>query len=131
MTDPHVALAQRFFGAFARKDLDEVRACLSPDVVWRVPGASVLSGEHHGSDGVLSYFARLHDLTRGTWKVQPIDMLAGETGVVVLARGTGERTGPARSLSATYALYLRMDGGRIVEARLFPEDLRVFEAFWA
>lgn len=129
MSDANLALAQRFFGAFAQRDVAAVRACLAPDVVWRVPGASPISGEHRGPDGVLAYFGTLRELTNGTWKAAPIDMLAGKTGVVVLARGTGERA--ARRFDMSYALYLRMDAGVIIEARLYPEDLHAFEAFWS
>lgn len=129
MSDAHLALAQRFFGAFARKDVDDARACLADDAVWRVPGMSLISGEHRGAQGVLSYFGRLRELTNGTWQAHPIDILAGKGGVVVLARGTGERNG--KKFDNTYALHLRIDGGRIVEARLYPEDLREFEAFWS
>lgn len=129
MSDANIALAQRFFGAFARKDLDDARACLADDVVWRVPGMSVISGEHARAEGVLGYFGRLRELTGGTWAGHPMDLCAGKTGVVVLARGTGERNG--RRFDSTYALHLRIDGGKIVEARLYPEDLRAFEAFWS
>ncbi|HUR69674.1 MAG TPA: nuclear transport factor 2 family protein [Candidatus Thermoplasmatota archaeon] len=126
--DPHADLAQRFFGAFAKKDIDAARACLAPHVTWHVPGQSVISGAHRGPDGVLAYFAKLRALTEGTWQAHPIDLLAGKSGAIVLARGTGARQG--RRFDATYALHLRMEGGLIVEARLYPEDLSALDAFW-
>lgn len=124
----HLELAQRFFGSFARKDLDGVRACLAPDVAWIVPGLAAISGRHEGPEGVLGYFARLREFSGGTWRAEPLDMFAGATGVVVVARGAGEREG--RRFDATYCLRLRMENGRIVEGRLYPEDLHAFEAFW-
>lgn len=127
--DANLALAQRFFGGFAKGDVAEVRACLAPEVVWRVPGVSLVSGEHRGPEAVLRYFASLRDLTGGSWKALPIDMLVGRSGVVLLARGSGEREG--RRFDAGYALHLAMREGAIVEARLYPEDLRAFESFWS
>lgn len=130
MSADHLALARRFFGAFAQKDIAAARACLAPGVVWHVPGHSPISGEHGGPDGVLAYFGQLRELTGGTWQAHPIDILAGESGVVVLARGTGARP-DGRRFDASYALHLAMRDGRITQARLYPEDLRAFEAFWA
>lgn len=125
----HLALAQRFFGAFGKRDLDTVRECLAEDVVWHVPGKSLISGEHRGREGILAYFARLHDLTSGTWKTEPVDMLEGRTGVVLLARASGERAG--RRYQKTYCLRLAIREGRVWEARLYNEDQAAFEEFWS
>lgn len=123
-----VALAQRFLGAFAAKDVAAARACLAPDVAWIVPGRTRISGRYQGPDEVLAYFGKLRELTGGTWKATPIDLLAGKTGVVLLSRGEGEREG--RRYDATYCLHLRIDDGLIREARLYNADAEAFESFW-
>jgi GNAT superfamily N-acetyltransferase len=44
---PNAALTRRVFGAFGR-DAMQISAALCRDIVWRVPGDTVMSGEYRG-----------------------------------------------------------------------------------
>lgn len=122
-------VVRAFFGAFSRGDMGAVHARLAPNVVWHVPGWNAISGTYAGPDAVLAYFAKLRDLTGGTWKAHPIDLAVGSTGAVVVAKGEGQRG--ERRFASTYCLYLRIEEGLIAEARLYPEDFPAFDAFWS
>ena len=58
---PNAELTRRVFGAFG-KDAMQISAALCRDIVWRVPGSTVMSGEYRGrravEAGVFGYLVK-------------------------------------------------------------------------
>ncbi|MCA1814048.1 MAG: nuclear transport factor 2 family protein [Halobacteriales archaeon] len=125
----NLPVVRKLYEAFAKRDGGTIRALLAPDCAWHVPGRSGLAGVHRGPDGVLAYFGKLSELSDGTFHAEVRDLGASDTHVYVSARARGQRLG--RSYDATYLLALRVEHGRIAEARLYNEDQHAFDAFWA
>lgn len=129
--DP-LSVVRRFHAAqavaYAGRGFDEVRALLSDDVVWHVPGASPIAGEHRGLDAVLAYM----DLRRRTMdntfsvEVHGSALIAGR--VVQLAGGEAVRDGVPVAWE-TVGVF-RVSGGRIAECWLIPFDQAAFDAIW-
>ena len=46
MGHPNEEVVRSGYEAFAKGDIDTLRALLDPDVVWHQPGRSVLAGDH-------------------------------------------------------------------------------------
>jgi uncharacterized protein len=46
-------LARRFLSILGHPDADIIRSVAVDDVVWSFPGASVISGEAHGVEGIM------------------------------------------------------------------------------
>src|SRR5262249_29192615 len=46
---------------YAGGDQEHVRAMLSEDVAWHVPGRSAIAGDYRGRDEVLRYFVAISD----------------------------------------------------------------------
>jgi hypothetical protein len=102
---------------------------LAEDVVWHVPGRSLIAGEHRGVEAVLEYFARRRELAGATMTMRPGEVLADEEVVVQLVDGTasfgGEEVG-----WRTVGVY-RLEEARVREVWLVPLDLDRFDEIWA
>jgi 2'-5' RNA ligase len=106
-----------------------VRALLAEDVVWHVPGASAIAGEHRGLEAVLAYMDARRRIMDGTFRVtvHGAAVIAGR--VVQLAGGVAVRDG--RSVAWETVGVFRVAGGRIAECWLVPFDQAAFDAIWS
>src|ERR671919_3131463 len=88
-------------GAFyAGEPADDLRALLTDDIVWTVPGMNAIAGVYEGIDAVLAYFARRRDLADRSFRMHPGDVLTGDGDVVaVLTDGTATIAGRERRWS--------------------------------
>jgi ketosteroid isomerase-like protein len=122
----HVEQARVYAGESA---LGPVRELLSEDVVWHVPGASAIAGEHRGVEAVLAYMDARRRIMDGTFRVtvHGASVIAGR--VVQLAGGTALRDG--REVTWETVGVFRVSGGRIAECWLVPFDQAAFDAIWS
>jgi hypothetical protein len=106
-----------------------VRDLLADDVVWHVPGASAIAGEHRGVEAVLAYMDARRRVMDGTFRVvvHGAAVIAGR--VVQLAGGTAVRDG--REVAWETVGVFRVADGRIAECWLVPFDQAAFDAIWA
>jgi ketosteroid isomerase-like protein len=106
-----------------------LRALLTSDVVWRVPGDNQIAGVYTGIDAVMEYFARRRDIASGTFKMHPGEVLVGDREhAAVLTDGTAVLHGAEHRWS-TLGLY-RFRGDRIAACWLFPLDPEQFDRIW-
>ena len=109
--------------------VDPVAAMLAEDVVWHVPGASPIAGEHRGREAVIEYFRTRRELASNSMRLHPRDMLADENLVVQLVDGSAELGGKPVTWS-TVGIY-RFEAGQVAEAWLVPSDLAKFDRIWS
>ena len=64
---PNAALTRRVFASFG-KDAMAISAALSRDIVWRVPGNTIMSGEYRGRRAVVEFLRRTGLETDGTYR---------------------------------------------------------------
>jgi RNA 2',3'-cyclic 3'-phosphodiesterase len=133
--DP-VSVVRRFHGVQAsvyagssEMSVDAVREVLDEDVVWHVPGASAIAGEHRGVEAVLEYLETRRRMTDSTFRVtvHGVAMIAGR--VVQLAGGRAVRSG--REVGWETVGVFRIADGRIAECWLVPFDQAAFDAIWS
>ena len=130
--DP-LSVVRRFYSeqgrAYAGGGFEGVASLLSEDVVWHVPGASAIAGEHRGVDAVVSYMDARRRIMDGTFRVtvHGAALIAGR--VVQLAGGTAVRDG--REVSWETVGVFRVAGGRIAECWLIPFDQAEFDRIWS
>jgi RNA 2',3'-cyclic 3'-phosphodiesterase len=130
--DP-ISVVRRFHAAqgeaYAGGSLASLRELLTDDVVWHVPGASAIAGEHRGIEAVLAYFDQRRRLTDHTFTVtvHGAAVIAGR--VVQLAGGRAVRDG--RTMEWETVGVFRIADGRIAECWLVPFDLNAFDEIWA
>jgi ketosteroid isomerase-like protein len=108
---------------------DALRALLTDDVVWTVPGKNAIAGTYEGVDAVMAYFARRRDLASRTFRMHPGEVLVGDgEHVAVLTDGTALIAGEERRWS-TVGLY-RFAAERVAACWLLPLDAEEFDRIW-
>jgi uncharacterized protein len=124
---PNAALVRRVFAAFG-KDPMAVSAAFARDIVWRVPGDTVMSGEYHGRRDVVEFLRRTGLETGGTYRSRLHTVFADDDWAVAIYRATGSRNG--FELDVDQALVMRVADGLIGDVTAVPLD-SAFERFWA
>jgi ketosteroid isomerase-like protein len=124
---PNAALVRRLFGAFGHDPM-AVGAALARDVVWRVPGNTVMSGEYHGRRDVVAFLRRTGLETGGTYRSELHTVLADDDWAVAIYRAKGNRNGI--DLDVEQALVIRVADGMLQDVTAVPLD-SAFERFWA
>jgi len=129
MTDehPNAALTRRVFAAFGR-DPKVIAAALARDVVWRVPGNTVMSGEYRGMREVVDFLRRTGTETNGTYRSRLHTVLADDDWAVAIYRAMGRRNDI--DLDVDQALLIRCVNGQWRDVTAVPLDSS-FDAFWA
>jgi hypothetical protein len=132
--DDALAVIEQLHAAQARLYTDgdpaPVRAVLSADIAWHVPGCSPIAGNYRGLDEVVSYMLARRALADGkTFRMHRLDVLTGSgSTVAVLTDGTATIEGAERRWS-TVGLYRVVDG-RVAECWLLPLDQGEFDDIW-
>ena len=124
---PNTELLRKGFEAFAKGDMATLTELFAQDVVWHVPGNNQLSGVHRGRDAVFAVFAKVGELSGGTYKIELHDVLANDEHAVALTRATGSRQG--KQLNSLDAAVYHVSNGKITEFWSFVEDERLTDEF--
>jgi ketosteroid isomerase-like protein len=124
---PNAALTRRVFAAFGKNAM-AISAALTRDVVWRVPGDTIMSGEYHGRREVVEFLRRTSLETGGTYRSRLHTVFADDDWAVAIYRATGSRNGI--DLEVDQAFVIRCRDGLWHEVTAVPLD-SAFERFWA
>mgnify|MGYP001206771151 CR=1 FL=1 len=115
---------------YAGGQLEPVRALLTDDIEWHVPGRNAIAGSYRGLDQVLDYFRRRRELAAGTLRLHPGELLVGEDRhLAQLTDGTATVAGSEYRWS-TLGLY-RLRDERIAGCWLLPLDPAAFDRVWS
>ena len=127
---PNAELINRFLDAQKGADVAALNELLADDVVWHVPGRNLLSRDYRSKAEVFGFFAKARELSGGTVRIEPIEILEGDQHAVALIRVYAEREG--RKLEGELqAFTFRTDGGKIAEFWFLVEDRYAVDAFWS
>jgi ketosteroid isomerase-like protein len=124
---PNAALVRRLFASFGRDPM-AVAAAFARDIVWRVPGDTVMSGEYRGLREVVEFLRRTGLETDGTYHSRLQTVLADDDWAVAIYRAMGTRNGV--ELDVDQALVIRIVDGSVQDVTAVPLD-SAFERFWA
>ena len=124
---PNAALTRRVFAAFG-KDPKAISAAMSREVIWRVPGNTMMSGEYTGRREVVEFLRRTGLETGGTYRSALKAVLADDNWAIAIYRAYGTRNGI--ELDVDQALVIRCEDGLWKEITAVPLD-SAFDAFWA
>lgn len=127
---PNEELIRRFLDAQTRGDAALLNELLADNIVWHVPGRNLLSRDYTRKTEVFGFFGKARELSGGTVRIEPIDILAGDQHTVALVRVHAEREG--RKLNGELqAFTFRLEGGKIAEFWFLVEDRYAVDAFWS
>jgi uncharacterized protein len=124
---PNAALTRRVFAAFG-KDAKQISAALTRDIVWRVPGDTVMSGEYRGRRDVVEFLRRTGLETDGTYRSKLHTVIANDEWGLAVYRACGLRNGI--DLDIDQAFVIRFEDGMWKEVTAVPLDA-AFDAFWS
>ena len=119
---PNAALTRRVFNAFGR-DAMQISAALTRDIVWRVPGSTVMSGEYRGRRDVVEFLRRTGLETDGTYGSELHTVLANDEWGLAVYRAVGRRNGI--DLDIEQAFVIRFEDGTLERGHRRPARRRV------
>lgn len=126
----NIELVQLAYADYARGDLDQVLACMTPEIDWEIPDVPGISftGKRQGSDQVREYF-QLSSEQMGMREFTPKEFIAQGDKVVVLGYGawTAKQTG--LDFESDWVHVFTVKDGRIAAFREFMDAHRAAEAF--
>ena len=126
--DPKVQAIMAYQQNVAVGNIDAARTIFDPEVVYIVPGKSVLAGTYRGPDAVMGYFARLMDLTGGTYTISAMHWLTSTDHVALFTTNQAERGG--KTLSWTETIVFAFKDGRKTRIDLLSGDQYGVDAFF-
>jgi uncharacterized protein len=122
-------VVRKGYDAFGKGDLETLRELITADVVWKVPGKNLVSGDKKGIEATLAYFTQLFELSDGTVKAEPLDVAVGADHVIVTQLTTGERNGKSLRLDAVLVFSFR--DGKISGCSEFENDQYRLDEFFS
>jgi uncharacterized protein len=128
MTHPNEELVRRGFEAFGTGDMAALDRLFAEDIVWHFPGTSAVSGDFRGKAEVLGWLSKNAELSGGTLRVEPHDILANDEHAVALIRVTAQRGGKSLDDQSVQVFHIR--DGKVTEAWLNPTDQQASDDFW-
>src|SRR5438132_7038507 len=106
MAHPNEELVRRGYEAFARGDMAVIDELFAEDIVWHFPGNSQVSGDFKGKAEVMSWLAKNAELSGGTLRVEPHDILANDEHGVALVRVTAQRGGKSLDDQSVHVFHI-------------------------
>ena len=118
----NVENTKKAYAAFASGDIATVSELIAADCIWHAGGRSQVAGDYVGQEQILGYFAKLFELTDGTFSVRLDDVGETDAGLVTcMVTLTGTRQG--KTLTTRFVEVGRSNAaGQLAEAWWFAED---------
>ena len=130
MAHPNEDLVREAYAAFGRGDMDALRdKFFTQDVRYHVTGRSPLGGDYEGVDQVLQFFARVFEMSGGTFSFELHDVLANDEHAVALVTVRGERAGKQLNDNMVQISHLR--DGKAYEVWNQATDQYAQDEFWS
>jgi ketosteroid isomerase-like protein len=126
MTDEQKkALAIDFAMAVKTRNSETLQSLVMDDVIWSLPGTSLMSGEVHGVDGILMR-AEIVDAFEVNVKVEHV--VVGYKNIGVLLHNTGSKGGKILDEHLTTIFILR--GNKIHRMETLISDVPMLDAYF-
>ena len=118
-------LAQKFLTGLRNRDWESLKSLMTEDIVWSLPGSSLISGEAHGADAVIqrSQLIVSYGLTL-TLK----HILIGQHGVALSLNNTARRGD--LQLDEHLVTVFSLREGKICAISTYLSDLEMLNAFF-
>jgi uncharacterized protein len=110
---PNVARIKDGYAAFAKGDFAALNDLFAEDLLWHVAGRSQLAGDYRGREAVYGFFAKLMEVTEGSFHLDLHAVLADDDHGVALVVATASRGGRSITVNEAHVFHLR--DGKVVE----------------
>lgn len=130
MATPNEELIDRFFRAYAARDMEALRQVLAADVRWYFPGKHPLGGVSVGAEAVVAFFDAM-GMVMASSGVRNVELVKGSNGdYVVETQHISTSRGDGVDLDQDACVLWKFRDGKIVEGRHFVADERALEEFF-
>ena len=116
---------------YAGGPVEPVAALLAPDVVWHVPGASRIAGDHRGVSQVIAYFEHRRRLAEASMRMSPGELICEGDSVAQFVTGSAVIGGERVTWQTIGAYRLDLDRRLVQEVWLVPLDSALFDRIWS
>ena len=125
----NIDIAKTYIKAVQTGDQATLGGIISPDVIWHQPGNNQFSGTHRSMAAVGPMLGKMMEVSKGTFAITRADhYMANGDWVAITLEFAGEANGiKFKQLGVDL---LRIEGGKIVEVRLFSSNQEEEDAFW-
>lgn len=128
---PNVDRVRAAIEEFNEGDFEAYRRFFTDDVIWHVGGHHRLSGNYQGRDTIFQYFDTVRQITGGTLRSQPLEILADDSHAGIFAHITADRD-DGRHLDTILAqAFLLNDQGQCTEYWALANNQQEVDAFWS
>ena len=117
------------YAAFVAGDTATLQELFHPGIIWHAQRLGQLGGDHVGWPAVADFFRRSMELTRGTFRVDLLEVMSNDNGAAAVVRSSGERDGLRLDDKQVHLFYL--ENNRVVEVWQFVGDGEAAAKFWA
>jgi uncharacterized protein len=118
-------IAQKFITGVSNRDANLLKSIMTDDVVWSLPGKSLMSGEAHGVDAILKRSEILHQYEV---KIELEHVVFGSQDVALHLHNTGKRGDKILDEHLTTVCSLR--GNKVRRLDTFISDVEILDAFF-
>lgn len=99
---------------------------MTEDVVWSLPGSSLVSGEALGVGGIIE---RAKHFAAFSLKIKILYVLFGRTGVALSLHNTGSHNG--RTLDEHLTTVMQFEGDKVKRLDTFISDVNMLDSYFA
>jgi ketosteroid isomerase-like protein len=117
------------YKSFLNEDPEPALAAFGDHSVWVEPGDNARSGVFRGVVEIAQHAIECKKLTDGTWGTDVLEIVGGDTFVIVVERSLALRNGT--SLNMLVNTVYEMTDGVIKEVRVLPYDCEAWNEFWS
>jgi ketosteroid isomerase-like protein len=129
MEHPQADRARSVLAEVSGGNLDALDDQVTDDIVWHVGGEHPLSGDYRGRKAVMDYHRRVAELTGGSLRLEPIDVLASDRHLGIFLKAAAGGEGPTIDTTMVEAIRLDQDG-KWAEFWGLADDQAGVDAFW-
>ena len=119
-------LAEAFIAAIRSRDRQLFESILAEDVVWSLPGTSLVSGDALGVDGIIK---RAESLAQRRVNIEIQHVVFGFHDIGLLLHNTGEHGG--RKLDEHLTTILQLRGRKIHRLDTYISDVEMLNRYFA
>jgi uncharacterized protein len=125
----NIEIAKTYIKAVQTGDQAMLGSVISPNVVWHQPGNNQFSGTHSGMSAVGAMLGKMMEVSKGTFAISKADyFMANGDWVAIQLEFSGAVNG-VKMIQSGVDLF-RIEGGKIVEVRLFSSNQDEEDLFW-
>jgi uncharacterized protein len=124
---PNVARIRDGYAAFAKGDFAALTDLFAEDLLWHDAGRNQTSGEYRGRKAVYGFFAKLMEVTEGSFRADLHAVLADDEHGVALVVLTASRGGRSVEVNEAHVFHLR--DGKVTEFWNASTDMYAYDEF--